>query len=295
MQSVKLIAALTFCLVGNTNYARDAASTRPINSHQVAANVYMLDNGTDGFHGGNVAVFVGASEIVLVDAQSSDSNADAMIAAIKRISDKPIRYVINTHCHGDHTGGNATLKKIGATFIAHQNVQRRIEAKKCDHGHFPGPSITFDAEFLLRADGEEVRVIKLPTGHTDGDSIVYFKNANVVHTGDVYVSVNLPFDSKYAGGTMLGLIDQLARIIEIVPDNAKVIPGHGPIASMTDIRKSHATLVAVKEAVAQQIHEGKKLDELVKGDFLKPLIGSVDIREREYYLRKFYDALQFSL
>src|SRR5579863_7088176 len=208
-------------------------SPQVVGVHRVAGDVYMLDTDTTKFEGGNVAVLVGSEGLLLVDTNSA-SRTTAIVTALKKISGKPVRYVIDTHCHGDHTGGNAAFQREGATVIAQVNVRKRIEQDKCDKIEPGLPTITFDSELTLHFDGEEVTAIKLPTSHTDGDAIVYFKRANVVHTGDAFVSLNLPFHSKYAGGSILGLADALREIVRRVPEDAKVIPGHGPQASISD-------------------------------------------------------------
>jgi cyclase len=207
-------------------FAQSAGNATTVGVHRVAGNVYMLDTDTSKFEGGNVAVLTGKDGTLLVDSNSA-SRAEAIIAAVKGLSAEPVRYVINTHCHGDHTGGNAAFERLGATIIAHVNVRKRIEQNKCDPIELGAPTITFKSALTLYFDDEEVRVIKVPTSHTDGDSIVYFAKANVVHTGDVFVSLHLPFRSKYAGGDILGIAGALRAIVEQVPANARVIPATG--------------------------------------------------------------------
>lgn len=257
--------------------------------HRVAGDVYMLDTDTTKFEGGNVAALIGSEGVLLVDT-SSFSGIKAIDAALQQLSDKPVRYVINTHCHGDHWAGNAAFQAAGATVIAHTNVLKRLEQHKCDGVTHGLPTITFDTALTLRFDGEEVTAIKMPTSHTDGDAIVYFKKANVVHTGDVFVSLGLPFRSKYAGGDVLGLADALRQIVKLVPDDAKVIPGHGPLASMSDIRRAIRILDEMRDAVALQVKKGKTLDELRAMKVLSPWQDAVG-DAAESYLRDFYAAL----
>jgi glyoxylase-like metal-dependent hydrolase (beta-lactamase superfamily II) len=243
------------------------------------------------FSGGNIAVLVGREGLVLVDAKG-EAFSDATAAALRKLSDKPVRYVINTHCHGDHTGGNAVLQRAGAIVVAHDNVYRRLQPAKlieCEQNGVGSPNVTFDTELTLHFEDEEIRIIALPVGHTDGDAIVYFRNANVVHTGDAFVTP-VPFHSKGAGGDALGLPDELRKIVAVVPDDAIVIPGHGAQASISDIRRTIAVLDDVQDAIAQQIKAGKTLDELKAMRVLEPWKDSLG-DELEWTLMSLYEAL----
>jgi glyoxylase-like metal-dependent hydrolase (beta-lactamase superfamily II) len=257
---------------------------------RVTDDVYVLGNGA-AFSGGNVAVLVGRDGLLLVDAKGASFGA-ATAAALRKISDKPVRYVINTHCHGDHVGGNAELQRGGAIVVAHANVYRRLQPEKpieCERGGVGSPDVTFDTELTLHFEDEEIRIVALPVGHTDGDAIVYFKNANVVHTGDAFVTP-VPFHSKGAGGTALGLPDELRKIVALVPDDAIVIPGHGAQASLSDIRRTITVLDAVQSAIAQQVRAGKTLEELKAMRVLDPWKDSLG-DELEWTLMALYEAL----
>lgn len=276
--------------------------------HRVAGNVYMLDRGTSDSDGGaNLAVLVGSEALVLVDAKGEPWH-QMVLAALKRLSDKPVRYVIDTHCHGDHTWGNAAFQRDGATVIAHRNVRERL-ATNSDCGPRPGsglPTITFEDKLTLHVDDEEVEIIKLPAGHTDGDAMVYFKRANVVATGDAFigrgfVSSSLPGPAKTDGGNMLGVIDTLRTILERIPAGAKVIPGHGAEASMSDVRRSLRVLEGMEKAVRRQVRAGRTLDEIQKMDVLSPWKDSYgepcephrpcDHQDGRSFVRGFYEAL----
>jgi cyclase len=286
-----LTAGLSLLSCGLSHAQNGEVASPVVGVHRVAGDVYMLDTDTRKFEGGNMAVLVGAEGLLLVDTNSG-SHTSAIVAALKKLADRPVRYVINTHCHGDHTGGNAVFQRAGATVIAQSNVRKRLEQDKCDEIQKDLPTLTFDSELTLDFDGEEVTALKLPTSHTDGDAMVYFKHANVVHTGDVFVSINLPFRSKYAGGDILGLADALREIVRRVPEDAKVIPGHGPQASMGDIRRAIRILDEMRDAVAVGVKQGKTLDELTKMKLLSPwqeALGAGD--DGSYYLRDFYNAL----
>ena len=257
---------------------------------RVTSDVYVIGNGA-AFTGGNIAVLVGREGLVLVDAKGTSSSA-ATAVALRQLSDKPVRYVINTHCHADHTGGNAAFQRAGAIVVAHVNVHRRLQPEKpieCEQNGVGSPNVTFDTALTLHFEDEEIRVIALPVGHTDGDAIVYFKNANVVHTGDAFVTP-VPFHSKGAGGTALSLPDALRRIVTAVPYDAIVIPGHGPQASIDDIHQTITVLDDVRNVIAEQVRAGKTLDELKTMRVLDPWKDSLG-DELEWTLMALYEAL----
>jgi glyoxylase-like metal-dependent hydrolase (beta-lactamase superfamily II) len=250
--------------------------------------MYMLYSTAGPFSAANMAALVGDDGLVLVDGQSQ-SHTDRTLAALRRLSDKPVRYVINTHCHADHTGNNAIFQRDGATVIAHANTVQRLQQRSCDDVALGSPAVGFDTALILHMDDEEVIATALPAGHTDGDAIVYFKKSNVVHTGDAFVSINVPFHSGY-GGKILGLADALRKIVELVPEDAKVIPGHGPVASIADIRDTIRVLDQVEAAVAQQVENGKTLAELKAMNLLNPWSDELG-EELDWCLDNFYEAL----
>jgi cyclase len=278
--------------------------------HRVADNVYMLDRGTSNSDGGsNIAVLAGDNGLVLVDAKVQPFH-QMVVAALKKISDKPVRYVIDTHCHGDHTSGNEAFQQMGATVIAHRSVRERLTAPQSYCSPRPGtglPTVTFDSELTLYIDNEEVQIIKLPAGHTDGDALVYFKKANVIETGDAFIGVGfiastLPGASRTEGGNMVGVIDALRKIVELFPTDAKVIPGHGAQASMSDVRHSLQVLEGMEKAIQRQVSAGKTLDEIQKMDVLSPWKdsygepcdysqGGCDHQDERSYVKAFYEAL----
>jgi len=212
--------------------------------------------------GNNILVSAGDDGVVLVDA-GDERIADKVLASVKTLSSKPIRFVIDTHVHGDHAGGNALFQKF-APVIAHHNVRTRMMGDGDDKAPPAAwPLITFDSEMVLHLNGEEIRVLKVPAGHTDGDAVVFFKNANVVHMGDVYMSPAVSFGAKQSGGSMLGLIASLEFVIPLIPADAKIVPGHGAIASRADMERGLDVLKAMKEVVEDAIRGGKTMDQLV--------------------------------
>ncbi|HEV2703664.1 MAG TPA: MBL fold metallo-hydrolase [Steroidobacteraceae bacterium] len=277
-----------------------ATPAREISVHRVAGNVYLLR--CDGGCGANVVALVGSDGLVLVDA-AEESVHQKMVAALRQLSDKPVRYVIDTHCHGDHTGGNASFLREGATVIAHRNVRARLAAKSTC-GPPPGtglPTITFDSAMTLYTDDEEIQITKLPTGHTDGDIVVYFKKANVLETGDAFFSNGFGGSDHSNNGTTIGVIDELRTILSLVPADAKIVPGHGTVAAIGDVRDALHTLEAMRDAIQQQIRAGKSLDEIRQMNVLSPwkdLLGDLcdphkpcDHIDSEFYLRAFFNEL----
>jgi len=211
---------------------------------KVYVNIYLLEG-----EGGNIAASVGDDGIVIVDDQYAPL-ADKIAAALKNIgvTDKPVRFVINTHYHGDHTGGNAPFATKGATVIAQDNVRKRMETggkagnggsitmdvKPAEKGALP--IITFDHDVTVHLNGEDIRPLHFPAGHTDGDSIIFFPKANVVHMGDDYVRYGFPFIDVTAGGSVQGMIAACERVIPLLPPDVKVIPGHGQISNLDEVR-----------------------------------------------------------
>jgi glyoxylase-like metal-dependent hydrolase (beta-lactamase superfamily II) len=237
---------------------------------KVAGSVYLLQ-GT----GGNMAASVGADGVILVDDEFAPL-APKIAAALKSlgITDKPVSYVINTHFHFDHTGGNLPMANGGSTIIAHDNVRARL-ASGGDMGTGgsihrtmpaapPGalPVITFDHDVSVHLNGEDVRALHYPAGHTDGDSIIFFPKANVVHMGDDYVRYGFPFIDVEAGGSLQGMINACEGVIERVPPDAKLIPGHGELSTIAELREYVQMLKDTRDVVARALKAGKTLEQL---------------------------------
>lgn len=285
---IALLCALPTCAALPQQSGDASDQTIPI--RQVADGLYVLGN-SDTFSGGNVAVLVGPDGLLLVDAKG-ESFSEAMAAAVRMLSDKPVRFIVNTHCHADHVGGNAAFQRAGTTVVAQTNVYRRLQPAQrieCERGGAGSPNVTFDTDLTLYFADEAIVVTALPVGHTDGDAIVYFKNANVVHVGDAF-AWPVPFHSKGAGGTALGLADALRKIVALVPVDATVIPGHGAQASVSDIRRTITVLDGVENAIAQQVRAGKTLDEVRAMNVLEPWKDALG-EEMDWTLMALYEAL----
>ena len=226
--------------------------------------------------GGNIGVLTGEDGVVLIDDQFA-ALTEKIVAAVKTISDQPIRFVINSHWHGDHVGGNENLANLGASIVAHANVRIRMSTDQVQEVRgrtVPAspygalPVITFDKSINLHLNGQDVAVIHGGSAHTDGDVVIYFKDANVIHTGDLFVTYGYPFVDKDAGGSFLGLIALSDLILEQIDDNTKVIPGHGPISGKKDVIEFQSRLKEIRDIVATGKKAGKSANDLIDEDVL---------------------------
>jgi cyclase len=233
-------------------------------STKVAGNVYMLEGA-----GGNIGVSVGDDGILIVDDQFAPL-ADKIRAALKGLGDKKLRFILNTHWHNDHTGGNAAFGPE-ATIIAHDNVRKRLatdqrsEIFKSTTPASPKealPVITFDHSLSVHFNGEDIRAIHFPQGHTDGDSVIFFTSSNVVHLGDDFFAGRFPFVDLDSGGSVEGLAKNIGEIIGKIPEGAKLIPGHGPISTIDDLKSYHRMLLETTSIVRQKIAAGKTIDQI---------------------------------
>jgi cyclase len=243
---------------------------------KVSGNIYMLQGA-----GGNIAASVGEDGIVIVDDQYAPL-ADKIAAALKGIgaTNKPVRFVINTHYHGDHTGGNAPFATGGSTVIAQDNVRKRLETSgkagipklmERDQPAAPKgglPIITFDHDVTVHLNGEDIRALHFPGGHTDGDAIVFFPKNNVVHMGDDFVRYGYPFVDIISGGSIQGMIAACDKVANLLPDDVKVIPGHGELGSLSDVREFSVMLKETSAAVQAAINLKKTPEQMKKEKIL---------------------------
>ena len=274
MRNAILLAAL-MCFSGLAATQDQDFSKVQMKVTKVSGNVYMLEGA-----GGNIGASVGEDGIVVVDDQYAPL-ADKIRAALKGITDKPIRFIINTHYHFDHTGGNALFQK-DAPIIAHDNVRKRLEAGSSPGNYgavsFPMkpspkealPILTFDHDVTVHLNGEDIRALHFPSGHTDGDSVIFFPKSNVVHMGDDFVTYGFPFIDLSGGGSVEGMIKALEETIAQLPADVKVIPGHGPVSNLDDVRRYIAMLKDTKSVVEKGIKQGKTVDQLKQENVLAP-------------------------
>jgi cyclase len=242
-----------------------------IKTTKVAEGIYMLEG-----EGGNIGVSAGEDGVFLIDDQFAPLSQKIM-AAVKAISEKPIRFLMNTHWHGDHVGGNENFGKAGTVIIAHDNVYKRmsvggaITMLKQNYAPYPKaalPVISFSQSATFHLNGDDVVSTHLPPAHTDGDSFVRFSKANVIHTGDVFAAYRYPFIDPESGGSIKGVLRAVDLLLPLIDDNTKVIPGHGPLSSKKDVlayRKMMATAIAKIEPM---VKSGKTLQQVIDA---KPL------------------------
>lgn len=276
----KVCSMMALLLFAGASYAgqQQDFSKVEIKATKVSGNIYMLEGA-----GGNIAASVGEDGIVIVDDQFAPL-ADKIQAALKGlgITDKPVRFVINTHYHGDHTGGNVPFANTGSTVIAQDNVRRRLEAggaagnggsvkmdvKPAEKAALP--IITFEHDVTVHLNGEDIRALHFPSGHTDGDSIIFFPKNNVVHMGDDFVRYGFPFIDVASGGSVQGMISAMEKATAQLPPDVKVIPGHGALSNLDDVREFVKMLKETSAAVQKGINEHKTLEQLKKEKVLGP-------------------------
>ena len=263
MKNYLLILAFVLCVCVETAYAQDFSKVE-IKVTKVAGNVYMLEGS-----GGNIGVSVGPDGMLIVDDQYAPL-ADKIKAALKTLGEGKLKFVLNTHYHPDHTGGNIAFGP-DAPIIAQTNVRKRLsEEQKSKFFNLTIPAspkealpvITFDNAVSVFFNGEEIKVIHFPHGHTDGDSIIFFTGANVVHMGDDFFNGMFPFVDLEAGGDVEGMTKNVGDIISKLPAGVKIIPGHGPLSDADGLKAFHNMLVQTTDIVRKRIAAGKTLDQI---------------------------------
>lgn len=259
MRRLYLALALT---AAASLFAQQDWSKIEVKATKVAGNVHMITGA-----GGNIGVSVGADGIVLIDDQYAPL-APKIEAALKSITDRPLRFIINTHYHGDHTGGNEHFGK-SAPIVAHENVRKRLASGTTRRGTSTPPApagalpiVTFNDTLTIHLNGEDVRAVHMPHGHTDGDSVIWFTQSNVVHMGDDYFNGLFPFVDRENGGSVRGLIVNIEKVLATIPDDAKVIPGHGALSDKAGLRRYLDVLRSTLAVVERGVAAGKTVDAL---------------------------------
>jgi glyoxylase-like metal-dependent hydrolase (beta-lactamase superfamily II) len=236
-----------------------------IKTTKVAGNFYTLEG-----QGGTIGVLAGPEGVLMVDSQFAPLT-DKIVAAIKQISDGRIRFMINTHVHGDHTGGNANLGKMGVTIFAREQLRARLEKPAPGPNGAPGtpapaealPMVTYNAPVTIHMNGEVVDLIPVPAAHTDGDTMVRFHTADVIMTGDFFRSLGYPNIDRANGGSLNGMLDGLNAIVAAAGPNTKIIPGHGATVDKNAVAAHRAMIVAIRDKVAPLVRQGMTLEQVV--------------------------------
>ncbi|WP_440121141.1 MBL fold metallo-hydrolase [Tenacibaculum sp. Ill] len=234
-----------------------------ITSEKLTENIYVLKG-----QGGNIGVFVEENGVFMIDDQFAPLSKK-ILAAIKTITDNPITYLINTHWHGDHTGGNANFQKEGAVIVSHENVRKRMSIDQVVRGKKKSaspkealPVITFSEDIQFYIGEEPILITHIHNAHTDGDALVYFGNSNVLHVGDAYFQGKFPYIDIDSGGTIDGYIKGVENMIMIADDDTKIIPGHGNVSSEKELKVYLSMLKDLKSTISSEIKKGRSLEEV---------------------------------
>ena len=260
-----LILMVTALTVASAANAQDKKVE--FESFQLSDTVYMLTGS-----GGNVGVSSGADGLYIIDDQVKQVTGP-LLGAIRKISDKPVRFVINTHYHGDHTGGNETIGKAGAVIVAQDNVYKRMSTEQVSvfmnnttpaYAESALPVITFNDKVAFHLNGETAQAYHVANGHTDGDSIIHFEGSNVIHMGDMYFNGLYPYVDLDAGGSIKGMIEAAELALSLANDSTRIIPGHGPLALTDDLRIYRDYLIKATANVQTLIDEGNDLQQVIQ-------------------------------
>jgi cyclase len=299
--ALMLVVTAAFAVAAAAGQQQDFSKVQ-IKATKVSGNIYMLEGA-----GGNIAASIGEDGIVIVDDQFAPL-AEKIQAALKSlgITDKPVRFVINTHYHGDHTGGNAPFRNAGSTVIAQDNVRKRM-ATGGTAGNGPGgsihieskpaedaalPILTFEHDVTVHLNGEDIRALHFPAGHTDGDSIIFFPKNNVVHMGDDFVRYGFPFIDVNSGGSVQGMIAAMEKATAQLPPDVKVIPGHGQLATLDDVREFTKMLKETSAVVQKALAEHKTLPQMKQEKILEPWKKwSGDFVSSDGFIETLYNSL----
>ena len=262
-------------LISGTTLAQDEAKVS-YKTTEVGKGIYMLA-GDGGFTGGNIGLLVGDDGVVLID-DSMPPFLDILNQAIKTLTDQPIDFLINTHVHGDHIGNNETFGQAGTHIVAHDNLRSHLVTKGVQ-GSEPGtmvpapkaalPVLTFSDEMSFHFNDQPAKAIHLPKAHTDGDAIIHFVDANVIHTGDTFFNGLFPFIDLKSGGSVDGYINAQIKIISMSNDDTTIIPGHGPLSNKKDLQAAVDMLIDAKSLVAKHVKDGKSLEQVLAANPLQ--------------------------
>jgi len=265
-----------------------------IKSTDLGQGLYMLVG-----RGGNIGISTGADGVFVIDDQFANIS-ELDIAKINSLSDGPIKFVANTHYHGDHTGGNAAMRAVGATVVAHDNVRVRMSEpqenklwNRTTDATAPEswPTITFSQNMTFHFNRQTIDVVHVPSAHTDGDAIVYFREADVLHMGDNYFNGLFPYVDVDAGGNVGGMVAALEKGLELSGPSTKIIPGHGPLSTQAELKATRDMLADVEARVKARIDAGDSLDEIITAKVLSDYSDLASFINEENMIKITYRSL----
>jgi cyclase len=236
-----------------------------IRTTQLAPDFWTLEG-----QGGTISVLAGADGVLLVDSQFAPLT-DKLVAAIRRVTDRPIRFLVDTHVHPDHTGGNENFARLGATIFARDQLRYRLEHPNPAAGGSPGkpapaaalPVVTYNASLSIHVDGEDVRLLPVVAAHTDGDTVVSFPGHDILAVGDIFRSVGYPYADLSNGGSLAGMLEGLSEIVDRAGPATRIIPGHGPLVDRNAVLAQRDLILAVRGKVLRLVEQGRTLDEAI--------------------------------
>jgi cyclase len=291
MKNISAITVLLCFIFCSPVYSQNFDSVQ-VKSTKLTESIYMLEGA-----GGNIGVLIGNDGIIIIDDQFAPLT-EKIKTALSKISDKPVKFVINTHFHGDHAGGNENFGNQGAIILAHDNVRKRLSAdyffeafKETQKAtSYEGlPKVTFADSVTFHMNGETVHLFYAKNAHTDGDVIIHFKESNIFHCGDVFVRYGFPFIDQPAGGSIDGMIRAAEKLIALTNDQSKIIPGHGALSTRKDLIEYKNMLVTVRRRIAEGIKHGKTVQQIADSD---PLKGYIVIVDKWFFVQAIYNSLK---
>ena len=260
-QMALALALILTCGVGTAGAQQNIDFTKlELQTVKVADGLYVLMGGSAQ---GNIAVSVGNDGIFLVDSMYGQMH-QKIVNAVTALGPQPIRFLVNTHLHGDHTAGNAAMAKLGAVIVSHENMRKRMADAQNAPPAGTLPLLTYTDSLTLHLNGEEIQIYHPAPAHTDGDSIIYFRKANVVHVGDIPASLRYPNIGVNEGGTVDGMMAAARQLMTIVKPDTRIIPGHlGPIVGFKEVQQQLMMFAAVRDRIAAAIKAGRTEAEVI--------------------------------